>query len=151
MNRSLLLVSLILVAWVPINPSAWGQPMPWGTSGGWGPDGHYTRLYDKATVETITGRVASVDEVTPVSTATRGVRLMVVTPKEEISVMLGPSWFVANQDVRIDPGETVEVTGSRVVIEGRPMIIARQVVKGDLVFRLRAQDGRPLWSAWSKR
>jgi hypothetical protein len=102
-------------------------------------------------VETITGRVASVDEVTPVSVSARGLRLMIVTPKEKLSVMLGPSWFVANQDVRIEPRDTVEVTGSRVVIEGRPMIIAREVVKGDLVLKLRAQDGRPLWSTWSKR
>ena len=65
--------------------------MTWGSSGGWGPDGHYTKLYNTDTVETITARVVSIDEVTPVSTATRGVRLMVVTPREEISVMLGPS------------------------------------------------------------
>ncbi len=151
MKRLMLLMTLALVGWLSLDATAWAQPMTWGTPGGWGPDGQYTKLYDKASVETITGKVASVDEVTPVSTSTRGVRLMVTTPKEEVSVMLGPSWFVANQDVRIDPGDTVEVTGSRVVIAGRPMIIAQDVVKGDMMMKLRSKDGRPLWSAWSKR
>ncbi len=101
MKKLLFPVALAVAAWLSMVPSSMAQPMPWGTSGGWGPDGHYTKLYNPATVETITGRVASVDEVTPVSVSTRGIRLMVVTPKEEVSVMLGPSWFVANQDVRV--------------------------------------------------
>ncbi len=150
MKRAMLLAVPALLGWL-LMTQAGAQPMTWGTSGGWGPDGHYTQLYNNSTVETITGRVVSVDEVTPVSTSTRGVRLMVTTPQEELSVMLGPSWFVANQDARIEPGETVQVTGSRVVIEGRPMIIAREVTKGDMVMRLRESDGRPLWGAWSRR
>ena len=151
MKRTMLMVASASVLWLLTSATAGAQPMTWGTSGGWGPDGHYTQLYDKSTVETVTGRVVSVDEVTPVSTSTRGVRLMVTTPQEQLSVMLGPSWFVANQDARIEPGETVQVTGSRVVIEGRPMIIAREVTKGDMVMRLRESDGRPLWGAWSRR
>ncbi len=152
MKSAMLVVLMVLAAWLPIVPTAGAQaPMTWGTPGGWGPDGHYTKLYNPATVETVMGRVVSVDEVTPVSMVTRCVRLMIIAGKEEISVMLGPSWFVANQDVKIEPSETVEVTGSRVVIAGRPMIIAREVAKDDMVMKLRAQDGMPLWNAWSKR
>ncbi len=152
MKRAVLFAALVF-GLLSMHQFVSAQPMPWATSGGWGPDGHYTQLFNPATVETVTGKVASVDEVTPVSTPTRGVRLMLTTQKDEteVSVMLGPSWYVAHQDVRIEPGETVTVTGSKVMIDARPTIIATEVVKGDMVMRLRSRDGKPLWSAWSRR
>jgi hypothetical protein len=80
-----------------------------------------------------------------------GVHLLVKTPKETISVHLGPSWYLDNQETKIDPKDNVEVTGSRITFEGKPAIIAREVKKGDEVLKLRDEHGVPMWAGWRRR
>ncbi|HEV8725573.1 MAG TPA: hypothetical protein VGW77_33555 [Candidatus Binatia bacterium] len=60
----------------------------------------------------------------------------VKTDKETVSVHLGPSWYLENQDVKIDPKDKVEVKGSRITFGGKPAIIAAEVKKGDEVLKL---------------
>ena len=84
--------------------SSYAQPrggMMWRGSGGWGPGSQYNRMYDPKAVETITGEVTAVDRITPVKGMSGGVHMNVKTDKETISVQLGPSWYLENQDVKI--------------------------------------------------
>jgi hypothetical protein len=53
--------------------------------------------------------------------------------------------------VKIEPGDRVEITGSRVTVEGKPTIIAAEVRKGDEVLQLRDAAGVPVWAGWRKR
>jgi hypothetical protein len=75
----------------------------------------------------------------------------VKTDKETISVHLGPSWYLENQDVKIEPKDRVEVKGSRVTFAGNPAMIAAEVKKGDEVLKLRDDNGFPVWSGWRRR
>jgi hypothetical protein len=125
--------------------------MMWRGSGGWGPEGRYHGMYDPKTVETVTGEVVSVDKITPLKGMQYGVHMMVKTDRETISVHLGPGWFIENQDIRIEPGDKIEVMGSRIAFEGKPAIVAAEVRKGDQVLKLRDQDGFPAWSRWRRR
>lgn len=127
------------------------QGMQWRGGGGWGAGAQYSRLYDPKTVETISGEVISVDVITPVKGMYYGVHLMVKTAKETISVHLGPGWYIENQDTKIEPKDKVEVTGSRITLEGKPVIIAAEVKKGEEVLKLRDEKGFPFWSGWRKR
>jgi hypothetical protein len=45
----------------------------------------------------------------------------------------------------------IEVRGSRVTFEGKPALIAAEVMKGDGTLRLRDQDGYPAWAGWRRR
>ena len=128
-----------------------GPGMMWRGSGGWGPGTPYNRMYDSKTVETITGEVASVDRITPSKGMGGGVHMLVKTEKETISVHLGPSWYIENQDVRIEPNDKVEVKGSKITFGGKPAIIAAEVKKGDDVLKLRDDAGYPVWAAWRRR
>ena len=119
--------------------------------GGWGVHSRYGKLYNPATVETIVGQVSSVDKFTPVHGMSTGVHLTVKTGRENISVHLGPAWFIEKQSVRIEPKDTVEVTGSRITFDGKPAIIAAKVKKGDHVLKLRGKNGIPVWSGWRRR
>jgi hypothetical protein len=76
---------------------------------------------------------------------------MLKTEDETISVHLGPGWYIENQDVKIQPKDKLEVKGSRVTFEGKPVIIAAEVKKGDEVLKLRDKNGFPLWSGWRRR
>lgn len=119
-------------------------------SGKWGSGSKYGRMYNPGTVETIRGEVMSVERITPMQGMRYGVHLMVKTKKEDISIHLGPGWYIENQDVTIEPKDTVEVTGSRVTFDGKPAIIAKEVRKDGKVLILRDENGYPAWSGWRR-
>jgi hypothetical protein len=125
--------------------------MMWRGSGGWGPGTQYNRMYDPKAMETISGEVISVDRITPAKGMSGGVHMNVKTDKETISVHLGPSWYLENQDVKIEAKDKVEVKGSRISFGGKPAIIAAEVKKGDEVLKLRDDAGFPVWSGWRRR
>ncbi len=116
--------------------------------------------YDSKTVETITGKVTAVEKVEsphhgpgmgPGMHRGMGVHLTLQTDKETISVSLGPDWFVDKQSPKIEKGDTVTVTGSRVTMDGKPALIAATVTKGDKVIKLRDENGAPLWAGRGRR
>jgi len=137
----------LLVATEPFAQSWKG----WRGSGGWGRGTQYQRVYDPATVETISRIVESVDETTPMRGMHYGIHLLVKTDKETISVHLGPGWYIERLDTKIEKGDKVQVKGSRVTIGGKSAIIASEVKKGDAVLKLRDDNGIPVWSGWRRR
>lgn len=128
-----------------------GPGMMWRGSGGWGPGSQYNRMYDPKVVETVSGEVSSVDHITPVKGMSGGVHMNVKTDKETISVHLGPSWYLENQDIKIEAKDKVEVKGARTTFAGKPAIIAAEVKKGNEVLKLRDDSGFPVWSGWRRR
>lgn len=128
-----------------------GPGMTWRGSGGWGPGSQYNRMWDPKSVETISGEVTSVDRITPNKGMAGGVHMNVKTDKETISVHLGPSWYLENQDVKIAAKDKVEVKGSKISFGGKPAIIAAEVKKGNEVLKLRDDAGFPSWSAWRRQ
>ena len=121
-----------------------------GGSGGWGMGSQYQRMYNPATVETVSGTVESVDKVTPMKGMHYGIHLMLKTDKETVDVHLGPDWFIERQDAKIEKGDTIEVKGSRVTIAGKAAIIAAEVKKGDSTLVLRDANGIPVWAGWRR-
>jgi hypothetical protein len=143
-----LLVTLSVLLVVSV---AFAQPWKgWRGSGGWGMGSQYQRMYDPATVETISGTVEAVDKTTPMRGMHYGIHLLVKTDKETISVHLGPEWYLERLDTKIEKGDEVQVKGSRVTMMGNPAIIAAEVKKGDAVLKLRDDNGIPVWSGWKR-
>jgi hypothetical protein len=149
MKKIMILVAIVLVVgFAPEVPAQ--QGMNWKGGGGWGPDTHYHRMYNPDTVENITGEVVAIDTITPMKGMGYGVHMIVKTDKETISVHLGPSWYIENQDVRIESGDQIEVKGSRIMFDDSPAIIAAEVKKENEVLILRDENGLPLWSGWRR-
>jgi hypothetical protein len=149
-RKTIVGAALLLSACFAQRVAAQGPPH-WRGGGGWGPGGAYGKIYDPKTVETVTGEVVSVDVLTPMHRMHRGVHVQLKTVKETISVHLGPAWYIENQDTKIEPKDKIEVKGSRVTFDGKPAIIAAEVVKGDEVLKLRDDQGIPCWAGWRKR
>lgn len=118
---------------------------------GWGPGSNYNRLYDVKTIETVNGSVTSIDQVSPDKDMSTGVHLILNTANGKISVNLGPAWYIDNQEVQINKDDNITVTGSKVTYNGDQVIIAKEVVKGDQVLKLRDDNGYPVWSGWRKK
>ncbi len=128
------------------------QPVKgWKGSGGWGMGGGYQRMYNPATVETVSGDVVKIDKITPTKGMSYGIHLLLKTDKETISVHLGPSWYIERLDTKIEVGDKLEVKGSRVTFSGIPAIIASEVKKGDSVLTLRDANGFPAWAGWRRK
>ncbi len=104
------------------------------------------RIYDPATVETVSGQVKRVEHVVPAGGRRGGVHLVLEKGDETVAVRLGPAWYIDHQDVKIAAGDHIEVKGSRVTVEGHPAIIAAEVKKGDQTLVLRNAAGVPKWS-----
>lgn len=105
------------------------------------------RNYNPKTVETVQGKVLSVEKTSPPAQRGHGVHLMLQTDKETIEVHLGPAGYLEKQALQIAANDTITVTGSRVMMDGKPAIIAGQIKKGDEVLKLRDENGVPAWSA----
>jgi hypothetical protein len=152
MGRRKLVACLIIALSMLLCASlALAQPLRgWRGSGGWGAGGNYQRMYNPATVETLTGEVLAVERITPVRGMSRGIHLLLKTDEETISVHLGPEWYIERLDTKIEKGDRVEVKGSRVTMMGKPVIIAAEVKKGDSVLVLRDSSGVPAWSGWRR-
>ena len=104
------------------------------------------RNYNPKTVETIEGKVLSVEKTTPPKNRGYGAHLTLQTDKETIAVHLGPAWYMEKQTPKIEANDRIIVTGSRVTIDGKPAIIAAEVKKGNDILKLRDENGIPAWS-----
>lgn len=102
--------------------------------------------YDPATVETISGEVVSIVKISSQRGQGYGVHLLLKNEAETIEVHLAPEWYLDGQNFSLQVGDRLEIKGSRVTYETKPIIIAAEVTQGDQVLRLRNDNGVPLWS-----
>jgi hypothetical protein len=106
--------------------------------------------YDVKTETTIKGTVESVETITGTGGRGRramgGTHLVVKTDRETIEVHVGPTAYLTEKGVTLAKGDTLEIVGSRVTIDKEPVVIAKQIKKGDNTWTLRDASGRPLWS-----
>ncbi len=140
-NLGALVIAIGIVGFI-LSAESFAQP---------GTKGSRSRMYDTKTVETLSGEVVGVDKIPNTKGRGYGVHMTLKTDKETISVHLGPGWYVEKQEVKIKPGDKVEVTGSRITYEGKPAIVAAEVKKGDDVLKLQDENGFPLWAGGRRR
>lgn len=144
------IVRLIMLAVAYLAAVSAVSAQPWHGSGGWGMRSPYQRMYNPATVETISGEVTTVDKVTPMKGMGYGIHVVLKTDKETVQIHLGPGWFIERQDISIAKGDRIEIKGSRILIGGKPVIIAAEVRKDKDVLVLRNSAGIPVWSGWRR-
>lgn len=103
-------------------------------------------LYDPAKEETIKGMVVKVDNNDKWSGGgdKSGLFLTLETAKGTVMVHLGPNSFIKDK-IKIEKGDTIEVTGSYIDHYGTNFFAARKVKKGVQEIVLRQNDGTPLW------
>jgi hypothetical protein len=106
--------------------------------------------YNPNAVTKIQGQVVSVFYFQNPEDGSNDVRLLVRTIQGDYPVVLGPSWYIENGPLRIQPMMQVQVTGSQIQSNGAPLIIAQQVRIGNDILNLRDNQGIPLWSGWKR-
>ncbi len=131
-------IALIVLA---LTASSWSAPPDGPSPGAPEAGGMFGRLYNPKTVGTYTGEVTRIDRTAGRVPGRHFMSIVLRTDKETITVHLGPAQFVEKHDMQLAVGDTVEVTGSRVTIKGKPEVLAREMRKGERVLKLRDESG----------
>ena len=106
---------------------------------------HSRNNYNLNKIETLNGKVVSVDTYPSQRGNSEGIHLILKTGKELVEVHLAPSWYLEKQNFEIVAEDKIAITGSRINPNGRREIIASQIKKGNEILRLRDENGFPLW------
>jgi hypothetical protein len=127
------------------------REVEWRGSGGWGGGHPYALGFNKAATVKVSGEVMRLERVTPLPGMSDGYALLLKTRDETLQVDLGPAWYLERQDFSLEVRDAVTVSGARVRIGGRHVIMATSVAKRDKLLLLREADGLPLWSSWRQQ
>ncbi len=142
MKKLILWGMVALVGLLPVNESLAQPQGPRPGKGPWASG----RRYNPKTVETLAGQLVAVDTIASGRPDLPGrMTLSLKTNQETLTIYLGPAWFIEQQGMKLTVGDQVEVKGSRVAMEGKPLIIANYVKKGTQMLKLRDDRGLPLW------
>jgi len=110
-----------------------------------GSQGPSTLRYNAATETTVQGKILHIDEFAcPVNDGEMGEHLVLETPNGEVQVHLAASRIMRSVNFPFKVGETVAVVGSKVKFRGHQDVIAREIIIGDDIFRLRDSSGQLL-------
>jgi sporulation protein YlmC with PRC-barrel domain len=102
----------------------------------------YGEMFDPKKIETVTGRILKVqfDE---------GLKLIIYTDaKKPVLVALGPTGYFEGQEMVFKPGDKVTVSGSRIIVDDTPLMIATKILDGNKEMKLRDNQGHPNWIGW---
>jgi hypothetical protein len=102
------------------------------------------RAFDPKAVTTVQGEIKDIQRFAG-RRGHEGIHLIVAMGSENLAVRLGPGFYVDAQALKLAKGDLVEVKGSRITVDGQPIIIAQEVRRGDQVLALRDANGIPLW------
>ena len=131
MKRRIVLAACLLLGLTTLASAQGRQGMP--------------HRYDATTETTLTGTVEEVLHPQGPQGMV-GVHLNLKSESGMIEVHVGPENYLKAKGVSFERGDTVTVTGSKQLLQGKDSLIAKEVKKGDQVLTLRNADGTPKWS-----
>ncbi|MEI1276745.1 hypothetical protein V6Z05_00315 [Leptospira venezuelensis] len=129
MNRILMIICSLLVASVIQAQGGGGMGQGMGMK------------YDLSKEVTLNGKVTEVTRI-PHDNNREGIHLTFQSANETLTVMLGPSFYLDTQAVKIGKDDTITIIGSKM----GNMLLAREVTKDGQKLLLRSETGAPLWS-----
>lgn len=101
--------------------------------------------FDPQNQETITAVVKEVKDYRCPVSGSLGAHLELKSGDTTYEVHLAPTAYLKDFEMVINAGDSVTVTGTKVMYDGKPAILARVVkVKND-TYLFRDEKGRPLW------
>jgi len=100
--------------------------------------------YDVSTETKVKGIVEELKFLPP-SGAKPQARLLMKAGTDDVEVYLCPKSFLDDMGVTLKKGDEIQVTGSKVKLDGAELTLAREVMKGDDKLVLRFENGKPVW------
>lgn len=148
MKKLLILLSIFLLVGV-FAAGALAQPQQKCPASEAWPTG---RMYNPKTVEKLDGKIESIEKVTAgrMDIPAR-VLLKLKTAKETVTVYLGPDWYLEKQELKLSPGDYIQVRGSRITMDDKPVILPNEIIKNSKVAKFWDDQGSPSWRGQGPR
>ncbi len=108
-------------------------------------------MFNPASIETVDGKVLDVRTTGAKKGMAGFEQLDLKTNNGTMPVVLGPASYVNKEKVKINKGDDISVTGSRVTMHKKQELVATQIKKGNNTLDLRKSDGTPLWHSNEKQ
>ncbi|MEB3291521.1 MAG: hypothetical protein VKJ24_00030 [Synechococcales bacterium] len=124
-------------------PSVMAQPRGAGWQMG---NGMHGWMDHPAAMETLQGEVVGLETGARSGRHGGGVHVRLKTRSgEEVSVHLGPSWYLDRQPLKLQVKDSIEVKGVRFQRHDQSIVMAATVKKGSQTLQLRDDQGVPVW------
>ncbi len=115
----------------------------------WSPSAKYGRLFDPSRIKRIDGKITDVEYSPPLPGMSVGAELTVESRGRKWTVQMGPLWYLSRQDLAFKKGQEVQVTGSEIVLDKEPLLVATEIQIGKRRLKLREKDGAVVWQSWT--
>lgn len=103
------------------------------------------RKYDLTTETKLKG---TVDEVKTIPGPAEGIHLMVNSGTETYFVHVAPESFLKDMEFAVNKGDSVEVVGSKIKVDGQDEVLAREITDNNNQLTLLDKKGTPVWAIW---
>jgi DNA/RNA endonuclease YhcR with UshA esterase domain len=101
--------------------------------------------YDLTTETKLKG---TVDEVKTIPGPAEGIHLIVKSGTETYFVHVAPDNFLKDMEFTVNKGDSVEVVGSKIKVDGQDEVLAREITDNNNQLTLRDKKGTPVWAIW---
>ena len=91
----------------------------------------------------------TVDDVKP--GPGQGTHVMLKTDDSAFELALGPSWYQTEKKYELARGDQIDVTGAKSKVDGRDVLLVREIKKGSETMTFRDAKGFPLWAGRGRR
>jgi hypothetical protein len=71
---------------------------------------------------------------------------MLKTSDTTLELALGPSWYQTEKKYVIAKGDHIDVVGAKSTVEGREVLLVREIKKGSETMTFRDVKGFPMWA-----
>lgn len=108
----------------------------------------YQAKFSNSEMETVTGDVKQVLRVQfPDKDCYLIAILSTDSDSAKVGVNIGPVWFLEENDMAINEGDMIQVTGAKIRTNGRYVLIATEITKNGKTLNLRDKEGNKLWGS----
>jgi hypothetical protein len=76
----------------------------------------------------------------------QGMHVMLKTADATLELALGPSWYQTEKKYVIGKGDQIDVIGAKSTVEGREVVLVREIKKGSETMTFRDAKGFPMWA-----
>lgn len=107
--------------------------------------------YNPATVKTVRGRVTKINNYEKITGMGSAIVLTVKTQEGEVEAILGPEWYIQNQQFDLKDNQYVSMVGSAIEKNNKHYFVVAHLTHNDKELNLRDEKtGKPQWSEWRK-
>lgn len=81
----------------------------------------------------------------------QGMHVMLKTSDATLELALGPSWYQTEKKYELAKGDQIDVIGAKSQVDGRDVLLVREIKKGSETMTFRDAKGFPMWAGRGRR